>query len=375
MNKVKILLAAGIFFPDIGGPAIHVMKIAERLTAENFDVHVLAYGDDPNNTSLGFKVTRISRKNPKIVQWFLYSLNVLKYSINTDLLYGFDLTAAGIPPAIVSLIFFKPFILRIGGDPIWEREAETGRRLMSLNSYYERGLYRKDNFFLYFIIKNILKIPSIIVVYNQNFKNFYAKYFFVNPDKIVIIKNPVFKREEALPKLPREPIILFAGRFVSYKNLPTVIKALKSLSSGRLVLIGSGPDKEKLRELVKTLVLEDRVKFLDSLPQEKLFEYIRNSAICIAPALSEFNPNFILEALSFGKPVLLSKGHGLSIDLPEGFLFDPTNQHELETKMRALLERSNYEKAVSTINNLPLNQSWENVTDAHLALIKDIMQK
>ena len=359
---MKILLAAGVFFPDVGGPAIHVRKIAERLALEGFKVQVVAYGDNPNNTDLGFPVLRVSRKQPKILQWLKYSFAILRHSLNSDILYGFDPTAAGIPPALMALFLRKPYILRIGGDPIWEREAEMGRRLMPLSSYYNQKLYKKDNPFLYFIIKAILKIPRTVVVYNQNFKDFYIKYFDISPEKIMIIKNPAFKRESASLELPSEPAVLFAGRFVAYKNLEMVVKAFKNVGTGRLVLIGSGPEEHKLHS--------QGVEILKPMPQEKLFEHIKDSAICIGPALSEFNPNFILEALSFGKPVILSRGHGLSVDLPEEFLFDPLDQKELENKLRALLEPGNYRKAVEKVGSLALNQSWEDVTSAHLDIIK-----
>lgn len=366
MPKNKILLAAGVFYPDVGGPAIHVRKIAERLQKEGFKVQVVAYGDDPENTNLGFPVKRISRKQPKVLQWIRYFLLVAKHSFTSNLLYGFDPTAAGVPPAIMAWLLWRPYILRIGGDPIWERQAELGRRLIPLEKYYEQGLYQKDSPVIYRMIKTILKIPNIIVVYNQNWKNFYTKYFGVNPEKMIVIKNPVFRREVGSPVLAQNSTILFAGRFVAYKNLELVTRAFNKVGKGKLVLIGNGPEKEKLNG--------ENIEILEPLPQDKLFEYIRNSAICIGPALSEFNPNFILEALSFGKPVLLSRGHGLSVELPEEFLFDPLNQDELEYKLKWLLNEANYEKAVKMVSELPLNQSWESVTEAHLAIIRQCIQ-
>lgn len=372
---MKILLAAGIFFPDIGGPAIHVRQIAERLAKEGFDVQVVAYGDDPSHTKFDFQVARVSRKWPKVLQWLFYLALVIRYSAFSRLIYAFDPTAAGVLARIGASIFNRPFLIRVGGDPIWEREAEMGRRLMPIDDYYKEGLYLKDKPCLYKVIRRLLRSADRVVVYNQNFKNFYVKYFGVSSGNIVIIKNPVFKRERGLLKLSHKPTILFAGRFVSYKNLPMVIQVLEHLTQAHLTLIGSGPDKKSLQLLADNLRLQHRVEFLDSLPQEKLFEHIKNSAICIGPALSEFNPNFILEALSFGKPVLLSKKHGLSVDLPEEFLFDPMNKQELGNKLSQLLKPDNYAKAVSVVNSLDLNQTWEDVTDAHLNMIKDIVRK
>jgi glycosyltransferase involved in cell wall biosynthesis len=360
---MKVLLAAGVFYPDVGGPAIHVKKIAERFSAEGLDVLIIAYGDDPAHTPFSFRVKRVSRRFPKPLQWVFYTLLMLWHAPESKVIYAFDPTAAGVPARIAATIFHKPFLIRVGGDPIWEREAEMGRRLMPIDKYYELGLYKKDKPGLYKIIRGLLQGSDKVVVYNQNFRDFYVRYFSVSPEKFLIIKNPATRRAQAVSEeLPAEPTILFAGRFVAYKNLPMVVKAWKEVGIGKLMLIGSGPEEPRLRQ--------EGVTILPSVPQDQLFEYIKKSAVCIGPALSEFNPNFILEALSFGKPVLLSRGNGLSVELPEEFLFNPLDQQEFEQKLRSILQPKNYKKAVQMVNNLPLNQGWEEVTDAHLHLIK-----
>lgn len=379
MPKIKVLLAAGVFFPDVGGPAIHVLKIAERLAEEGLEPIVLCYGDDPTNANFSFKVVRISRRHSKATQWLLYFLSTIYYLLSTDLIYAFDPTAAGLPAYLAAKILRKPFLIRVGGDPIWEREAEEGRRVMPIVDYYKKGLYKEDKPTLYKMIKWVLKKADRIVFYNQFWKDFYHKHFDVPLEKILIVKNPVFKRESASPILKGNPIIIFAGRFVSYKNLPRVMRVFDNvrtkMGKGKLLLIGKGPDKGELLKLKDSLKSKDHIEFIESLPQEQLFEKIKESAIAIGPALSEFNPNFILEALSFGKPVLLSKGHGLSVDLDEEFLFDPLNQAELEEKLGYLLEPENYKRAIEKIGALDMNQTWEKVTDFHLVLIKQFAQK
>ena len=61
-KSTKIILATGIFYPDIGGPAIHVRKIAEALHAAGYKPVVIAYGDYDGSQEFPFKVVRISNK-------------------------------------------------------------------------------------------------------------------------------------------------------------------------------------------------------------------------------------------------------------------------------------------------------------------------
>ncbi|HEY4480006.1 MAG TPA: glycosyltransferase family 4 protein [Candidatus Paceibacterota bacterium] len=372
---MKILLAAGIFYPDVGGPAIHVRKIAERLKSEGFEPIVIAYGDDPDNKKFNFEIVRISRSHHKVFQWLIYIWRAITFAFKSKMVYAFDPTAAGLPARIAAYVAGKPFAIRIGGDPIWEREAEMGKRVMSITDYYNLNLFKKDKPVLYHFIKWLVNSAHVVIFYNQFWKDFYNKYYSLPFEKIRIIKNPIFRKEKALPELTDDPQIIFAGRFVTYKNLPLVMRAFDkvrtNLNRGKLLLVGKGPEFETLLEIKNGLSSSSHINFLESLPQEKLFDEIRRSAISLGPALSEFNPNFILESLSLGKPVILSKGHGLSVDLPEEFLFNPLDENELVSKMKYLLDPQNYKKAVETVSDLDMSQTWEKVTDFHLALVKE----
>jgi glycosyltransferase involved in cell wall biosynthesis len=229
------------------------------------------------------------------------------------------------------------------------------------------------------LISFVLKGAQTLVLYNEQFAHFYTTYFGVCREKITIIKNPAFKRESAAREpLPDEPTLLFAGRFVKYKNLERVIRAFshvrRTTGKGKLVLIGKGPEEDRLKEVVKECSVAETVIFANQVPQEELFNSIRSSAVCLGPALSEFNPNFVLECLSFGKPVLLSRGHGLSVDLPDEFLFNPLDQEELEIKIKSLLSVETYGQAVKKIASIPMNHTWEDIGDAHVQAISKALK-
>ncbi|RJQ14848.1 glycosyltransferase [Candidatus Parcubacteria bacterium] len=376
-NQMKIVLATGVFYPDVGGPAIHCRKIAEMLTERGFKVVVVTYGENPEGDNFKFSVKRISRKIFKPLRWFIYSVKVFFSSFDASVIYAFDVTAAGMPAFLTAKLFGKRFIVRIGGDPIWERVVEKGKRFVSITKYYKDKFYLVDKPYLFRAIRFMLGRTDKIVTYCFLLRDLYVNYYEISKDKIELIFNPFLKKESLSASLKRQPKVLFAGRFVSYKNLYLVIgvfeRIRKSLGKGELVLIGDGPDEEILKGMIKKSKFSQAMRILPKMPQEKLFEHIQSSLVCVGPALTEFNPNFILESLSLGKPVLLSKENGLTVKLPEEFLFDPNNEDEFKMKLERFFDDNFYKEAVGKVKSLSMDQTWEEVLDMHWKLINKLL--
>jgi len=366
----RVLLTTGIFFPEVGGPAVHVHKIAEHFTSLGWKVTVIAFGDH-KNISEAYKVIRVSRKWGKLISWKLYTLAVAWESLRSDVIYAFDLTTAGIPSAFFAKIFRKPFILRIGGDSIWERVVEKGERFLPMRAYYEQGLFRKDNPTLYRLVRFVVRSADTVVIPCASLKDIYVKYYEVDEKKIVQIKNP-FPATSPATLESDTFTFLFAGRFVSYKNLPLVLKAFGNIAAkhaeARLVLIGDGPEEAALKQ--QAAALGDRVEIIPKVDQKTLFAHINASSVALAPALTEFNPNFILEALALGKPALISRDNGLSAQLPDSMQFDPMDAASLEAAMERMLDAIHYNEALRVIAELPMDQTWEKVVAEHAEIVK-----
>ena len=102
---MKIIIATGIFPPDIGGPATYSETIAEELTKRGFDIRVITYADRSKNQEARIKkqeydIIRISRGYPKGLRHFLYFRRVLRATKGADVVYAQDLISAGLPAKI-----------------------------------------------------------------------------------------------------------------------------------------------------------------------------------------------------------------------------------------------------------------------------------
>jgi glycosyltransferase involved in cell wall biosynthesis len=190
----------------------------------------------------------------------------------------------------------------------------------------------------------------------------------------VQIKNPFPLKAPAI--LEKDTFtFLFAGRFVSYKNLPLVLRAFGTVAARHdnvhLVLIGDGPEEAALKRQAATL--GGKVAILPKVDQKTLFTRINASSVALAPALTEFNPNFILEALALGKPVLISRDNGLSAQLPEYMQFNPMDHASLEGAMERLLSATDYRAAVDFVAQLPMGQTWDKVVAEHEGIVKKLI--
>ncbi len=109
--------------------------------------------------------------------------------------------------------------------------------------------------------------------------------------------------------------ILSIGRLVRTKGLEYLINACALLTSKGLaikcVIVGQGPERENLEELISGLDLTGVVEIKDTVPHSKVSELYLSSRLLVLPVLSvdgypQGIPNVIAEAMAMGLPVVAS---------------------------------------------------------------------
>jgi phosphatidylinositol alpha-1,6-mannosyltransferase len=147
-------------------------------------------------------------------------------------------------------------------------------------------------------------------------------------------------------------VILHVGYLIPRKGADKLLEALPqvlcSYPDAYLVIIGEGPYKEELKDLVKRLGLESAVSFVGNIPHEQISEYFASCEIFVmisreTPETKDIEGFGIvyLEAGLFGKPVIGSHSGGVTdavLDRKTGFLVDPLNVKEISETMILLLQ-------------------------------------
>lgn len=107
----------------------------------------------------------------------------------------------------------------------------------------------------------------------------------IDKNKIIYTPNGVFLKKIGPVKKAKtyQPQLVYAGHLATGHDLAPAITALKGTKL-KLFIIGSGPDEEKLKTLIKDQNLAGQVSFLGSMSHQKTLNFLKNfSGFGLAP--------------------------------------------------------------------------------------------
>ena len=113
--------------------------------------------------------------------------------------------------------------------------------------------------------------------------------------------------------LPPRLIVLFVGRLQARKRVDDLLRACASLSENlkpRLLIVGEGPEREKLESLAKTVY--PRAEFVGPRFKDELAPYFAAADLFVLPGTGGLA---VQEAMSYGLPVIMGQGDGTNDDL------------------------------------------------------------
>jgi glycosyltransferase involved in cell wall biosynthesis len=144
----------------------------------------------------------------------------------------------------------------------------------------------------------------------------------------------------------RQINLLFVGRLVPYKGADLLLEAISGLSTAslahlQLTLVGDGPERERLEQLVRDFKLEARVRFTGWVPQSETGQYYREADCFCFPSIREFGGAVVLEAMAHGLPCLVVNHGGIGEYVTEatGVRVDPVSPAFVVKAFRQTIEQ------------------------------------
>lgn len=314
--KKRILIATGIFPPEVGGPATYSKILLDDLPKQGLGVKVSTYGES------------------KIFPWFIrhaiFGIKTFFMARNCDVLYAQDAVNSGVVCVISAFVWRKKFILKIVGDYAWEQGVQRFGVKEVLDDFLNNK-YRWEVELLRKIQKFVANRADKIIVPSEYLKVAVERWG-VKSKKIQVIYNAFevpnlsMVKSEARNKLglnQNDKIIISAGRQVPWKGFETLREIMPEIA-------------RKFPE-TKLFILTDELR-------EKLLLYLISADVFVLNTAYEGFSHQILEAMSLGVPVVTADSGGnpeLIEDGKSGFLVKFNDKKALVEKISQLLSDKN----------------------------------
>lgn len=332
---MKILIISHEYPPVGGGGANACMNLAREYALNGNEIHIVTVwfeGQKESESIYNGKVNihRLKSKRQYLdhcsfSEMIAYLVKALPFADKLEQEEHFDVCQIffGIPSGPVGYYLKKkyklPYVIRFGGGDI-------------------PGF--QDRFaFIYKVISPAVKIiwknADALVANSKGLKTLAGNFY--HKKEIEIIPNGVDANafqdfnfytnrlnHQEIDKVKKNItddkiiILLFVSRLIERKGLQDVLPQLRRVDlicqehgkKIRLVVVGDGPYRENLERIVSENGIEDIVSFVGQKAKGELPRYYSEADIFIFPSKKEGMPNVVLEAMSYGLPIIMTPCQG-----------------------------------------------------------------
>jgi len=341
----RILIFSLTYHPYIGGAEVAIKEITDRIPPDEYEFHMITLrfnsalpevekmgnilvhriGFATDSPSVSDRAMPLKLKIAKLLFPFTAALKAHQlYKVKPyDAIWGMMANYAGF-----AALFFKyshpriPYVLELQDGRVFEEMKARQPALRFLWWLYKKIYMRADMIkaISRFIEREVRAIGyegKVVVIPNAvDVAKFSAP---VAEDDLIELKQKVGKK--------MGDVFLFtASRLVLSRGVEDTIRALQFLPTNvKLLVAGTGEDKEKLEQIADETSVRERVIFLGHIDHAQLPAYYKIADIFVRPSLIEGFGNAFVEAFAAGVPVVATPVGGI----PD-FLFDPEQNPDFE---------------------------------------------
>jgi glycosyltransferase involved in cell wall biosynthesis len=320
-ENLGILIATGLFGPDIGGPASYAHTLASRLSVSS-PVTVVTYSSVrslPEDAKSPYKIVRVWRGWPKGLRHIIFFFIVCKYARQVRVVFALNAVSAGFPSRLAARMYKRKFIVKIVGDVAWERAISSQDTLLMLNDF-QKSNHRGWAKTLHAIQFQVCKGAHAVIVPSEYLGQI-VQGWGIPPEKIKVIYNgtdfqpSTLSKEEARKKLGiTGNVILSAGRLVPWKGFRMLIKIAPKLASinhfFQIIIVGDGPDRANLEAIIRNMGLERKVQLVGKKSRKELADYLAAADLFILNTGYEGFSHQVLEVMAAGVPLITTNAGG-----------------------------------------------------------------
>jgi glycosyltransferase involved in cell wall biosynthesis len=296
MMTLKKVTIVGPLAPPAGGMANQTKKLAEFLRSEGLDVEILRTNADYKPAFVA-KIP-VVRALFRLISYKLTLFNRLKH---TDVVHimansGWSWHLFSAPAIIIARLFNKPVILNYRGG-------------------YAADFFEKSWWVVNLTMKRVqgIVVPSVFL--QEVFARFDEKANIVPnvlDETLFYKKAPDLTERNATEGVPH---LIVTRNLEAIYDVATAIKAFALVKAefpqAILSVAGTGPERQKLAQLVSDLQLSDSVIFTGRLTPELMAQLYQQADVMLNASTVDNTPNSIIEALACATPVVSTDAGGI----------------------------------------------------------------
>ena len=296
--RMKVLIAAGIYPPESGGPATYAKLLYTELPKRGIEVVVLAF--------------REVRHLPKLVRHLAYAWKVIRAGRKVDAIYAQDTMSVGVPTRAANIFMRKKFIVRVPGDHVWEQGTQRYGIMGTLDTFPMWSWQWNPVLMCMRLLQRwVLRGADMIIVPSEYVRGI-AALRDIDIKKIHIIYSgvaiPVEKINPAIQ--PPSPRIITVARLVPWKGVPALIDVIAQEKEWQLIIGDDGPLRNELEAKAKHLGVASRTMFVGRLPHAEMMGHIANADLFVLNSTYEGLSHLLIEAMALGVPVIATRVGG-----------------------------------------------------------------
>lgn len=368
-RNVNIALIIGRFPPDvIGGAELQAQQLAIELVRRGHNVTVFTrrYANRPYiEEQDGYLIRRrdeLSVPGLRMIWDMVPSVwQLAHHQPHIDVLLCYQTLNSGMIGILAQALLGIPMVLSVRGN----------REYRLMNSGYQRFMVPPIfNHARRVILQSAFILEDMLEQFQIAGKNELAEAV---QRKVDVIPNGIHL--ETI-NIVRGSKVVYVGRLIKNKGVADLIKAMKELPERELVIIGDGPDRERLESMSQGMA----ITFSGQVTPSEVRRFLQQARALVLPSyLGDGLPNVILEAMACGVPVLATRTAGIP-DLVQhaktGFLFESGDIQQMVFYINCIFNDNLLWNELSKQSIKAIQAfSWHNVTPRIEKLLLEVIDQ
>lgn len=311
---MHLLVFPGDFYPTVSGGAHEQWRFCEVAAKQGHQISVITPRVDNTSreeTVNGVRILRPIRTKPErlpayaptaIITRIVASVFMFGYGLwwfrnkNVDGIYSSSYSTHWIAK-ILSMLYRVPYVNHIAYTP-------TARRPWKPSPTF---VLERVNFKLFLGKHVFCRVPRVRdVIAKMTNAKVEIIHGILNKKRVTQAAesaDPVY-HFQTLDIGSDEQLLLFVGRLSPNKNPVSAVETIDDLGSNyKLVMIGDGPERERVKDKVDQLALNDRVELLGERSHQETLEWMMSADALLLTSYVEAYPTVVFEALVLGTHV------------------------------------------------------------------------